>query len=164
TDIWQMDLARGDFIRFTFDAANDNCPVWSPDATRIAFQSNRKGAYSLYVKPSGAGAEELLLESLNNEGPLDWSKDGRFLPYFERKPKTGFDLWGWEMTGKERKSRSVANSPFDERNGQFSPDGRWVAYQTNESGRHEIVVQPFPEATGKWQVSTSGGTQPLWRA
>ena len=97
--------------------------------------------------------------------PLDWSKDGRFLLYSQGDPKTGGDLWALPMTGNDRKPVVVANTAFEERQGQFSPDGRWVAYQTNESGSSfEIVVQAFPEPSGKWQVSTGGGTQPRWRA
>ena len=107
----------------------------------------------------------MLLETpTNNKQPQDWSKDGRFLRYFELDPKTARDLWALEMTANERKPRVVVNTPFEERNGQFSSDGRWVAYETNESGRFEIVVQPFPAPSGKWQVSTGGGTQPRWRA
>ena len=83
--------------------------------------------------------------------------------YREADPKTGGDLWVLPMTGNDRKPIPIVNTPFEELNGQFSPDGRWVAYETNESGRFEIVVQPFPAPTGKWQVSTAGGIQPRWR-
>jgi Tol biopolymer transport system component len=132
---------------------------------RVAFSSNRKGPPNLYVKAaSGAGAEELLLETPNGKFPQDWSKDGRFLLYVEEDPKTGLDLWALPITGNDRKPILVVNTPYDEHNGQFSPNGRWVAYQTNESGRFEIVVQPFPGPGGKWQVSTGGGIQPRWRA
>ena len=92
------------------------------------------------------------------------STDGRFLLYGEADPKTGRDLWALPVTGNDRKAITIVNTPFEELNGQFSPDGRWVAYETNESGRFEIVVQPFPAPTGKWQVSTGGGIQPRWRA
>jgi Tol biopolymer transport system component len=163
-DVWLMDLVRGGFTRFTFDAAIDNAAIWSPDGTQIAFNSNRKAQYNLYVKPrSGVHTEELLLETPNFKVPQDWSKDGRFLLYFELDPKTGRDLWALEMMGKDHKRRVVVNTLFEESLGQFSPDGHWVAYQTNESGRFEIVVQPFPELNGKWQVSTSGCIQPRWR-
>jgi serine/threonine protein kinase/Tol biopolymer transport system component len=164
-DIWFMDLIRGGFTRFTYDPAIDNFPVWSPDGMRIAFASTRKGVYSLYLKTSsGVGADELLLEKRNPIYPQDWSKDGRFLMYGENDPKMALDLWVLEMIGNERKSRMVLNTPFDERNAQFSPDGRWLAYQTNESGRIEIVVREFPEGSTKSAVSTSGGIQPRWRA
>jgi serine/threonine protein kinase/Tol biopolymer transport system component len=163
-DVWLMDLVRGNMTRFTFDPANEGRPVWSPDSTKIAFDSYKKGFANLYLKPSsGAGIEELLLETQNNKFAQDWSKDGRFLLYQELDPKTGRDLWALPITGNDRKPIVIIKTPFDELNGQFSPDGRWVAYETNESGRFEIVVQPFPSPTGKWQVSTGGGIQPRWR-
>jgi Tol biopolymer transport system component len=164
-DVWLMDLVRGGLTRLTFDAGLENSPAWSPDGMRIGFSSNLKGAYDLFVKPSnGAGVEEILLEAPNTKITQDWSKDGRFLLYYEVNPKTGRDLWALEMTGNDHKPRVVANTPFEEVLAQFSQDGRWVAYQTNESGRFEIVVQPFPDANGKWQVSTGGGVAPRWRA
>jgi serine/threonine protein kinase len=164
-DIWVLDVIRGVFTRFTFDESNDNVPLWSPDGKQIAFDSSRKGAFNLYLKPaSGAGREKLLLETPYNKGPQDWSRDGRFLLYYELDPKTGRDLWAIDMTGNNSKPFPVVNTPFEERNGQFSPDGRWIAYETNESGQFEIDVQAFPEPNGKWQVSTGGGVQPRWRA
>jgi Tol biopolymer transport system component len=164
-DVWLMDLIRGGMIRFTSDPGIDTAPLWSPDGRRIAFASTRKGPVDLYVKPAGgAGAEEVLLETPNNKWPTDWSKDDRFLLYSENDPKTGRDLWALPTAGNDRKPIVVAKTQFEELNGQFSPDGRWVAYETNESGRFEIVVQPFPEPTSKWHVSTGGGIQPRWRA
>ncbi len=163
-DIWLIDLVRGGMARFTTDPANERTPVWSPDGTRIAFASNRKGNFNLYIKPSsGVGTEEPLLETPNIKHIQDWSKDGRFLLYSENDPKTATDLWALPMAGNDRKPLVIVNTLFDERNGQFSPDGRWVAYETNESGRFEIEVQPFPNPSGKWQVSTNGGVQPRWR-
>ena len=164
-DVWLMDLVRGGMTRFTFDPALDNAPVWSPDGTRIAFYSGRTGSDNLYVKSAdGASAEQLLLDTPNAKAPQDWSKDGRFLLYSEINPKTGRDLWALPVTGSDRKPIPISTTPFAELNGQFSPDGRWIAYETNESRRFEIVVQPFPTATAKWQVSTGGGVQPRWRA
>jgi serine/threonine protein kinase len=165
-DVWVMDLVGGGLRRFTSDPASDGTPVWSPDGMKVAFSSaGRKGpTANLYLKPtSGPGTEELLLETPNNKFTQDWSKDGRFLLYLELDPKTGRDLWALPITGNNRKPILVANTPSDELKGQFSPDGHWVAYQTNESGRFEIVVQPFPEPTSKWQVSTGGGIQPRWQ-
>ena len=125
----------------------------------------RKGRVDVYLKASsGAGTEQPLLESPTHEWPLDWSKDGLFLLYYGNNPKTGGDLLALPMAGDERKPIIIANTAFMEQNGQFSPDGRWVAYQTNQSRRFEIVVQPFPNPSGKWQVSTDGGIQPRWRA
>jgi eukaryotic-like serine/threonine-protein kinase len=164
-DLWLMDLIRGGLTRFTFDPAIDISALWSPDGMRIVFSSTRKGPFNLYVKSaSGAGTEELLLETPNNKWVQDWSRDGRFLLYGEADPKTGRDLYALPMTGNDRKPIEVVKTPFEELNGQFSPDGRWLAYETSESGRFEIVVQPFPVPNGKWQVSTKGGIQPRWRA
>jgi serine/threonine protein kinase len=164
TDIWLFDLVRRGMTRFTFDPAIDLGPVWSPDGMRIAFASSRKGPYDLFVKlASGGGSEDVLLENKNNKYALEWSKDGRFLLYSEATSANGRDLLALPLTGNDRMPISVAQTRFEELNGQFSPDGRWVAYETNESGRFEIVVQPFPSATGKWQISTGGGSQPRWR-
>jgi Tol biopolymer transport system component len=163
TDVWLMDLARGGTTRFTFDPGFDFAPLWSPDGTRIAFRSNRKGIYDLYVKPSsGVGNEELLLESSAPKSPLSWSPDGRFLLFYEVGPETNHDLWIQPLTGDGKPSPWL-NTPFIETLGQFSPDGRWVAYQSNESGAFEIYVQPFPAANAKWQISTNGGGMPRWR-
>ena len=164
TDVWLIDVLRGGKTRFTVDAAIDEYPIWSPDGTQIAFASNRKGVYDLYLKPSsGARGEQLLLESAQAKFTEDWSRDGRFVLYVEAGAKTGWDLWALPMVG-DRKPMAVMNSPFEERSGKFSPDGRWVAYQSNFSGRFEIYVQPFPGPGGKLQVSTAGGTFPRWRA
>jgi eukaryotic-like serine/threonine-protein kinase len=165
TDIWLRDLLRGGLTRLTFDAASDNNSIWSPDGMRIAFTSNRTGVYDLYLKPSnGSGAEERLVASPHLKIPQDWSRDGRWLLYYEVHPTTARDLWALDMTATDRPPRVVANTPAQEVLAQFSPDGRWVAYQTNESGRFEVAVQPFPEAGAKWQVSTAGGVAPRWRA
>ncbi len=164
-DIWLRDLLGGGMTRLTFDAAVESVPVWSPDGTRIAFNSNRTGAYNLYTKASnGSGAEARLVDSPNNVIPQDWSRDGRWLLYYELHPTTGRDLWVVDMTSPDLTPRVVANTPAHEALAQFSPDGRWVAYQTNESGRFEVVVQPFPDAGGKWHVSAAGGVAPRWRA
>jgi len=164
-DIWLLDIVRGNLTPFTFDPGGDTFSIWSPDGKWIVFTSNRKGSYDLYLKPSsGTGAEEALLTSPYGKIPQDWSEDGRFLLYYENDPKTGRDLKVLEMNGQERTSRVLANTPFDETVAEFSPDHRWVTYQTDEARRFEIVVQPFPDATAKWQVSTNGGVQPRWSA
>jgi eukaryotic-like serine/threonine-protein kinase len=162
-DIWLIDLLRGGLTRFTFDAAIDRRPIWSPDGSQILFASNRKNHFDLYTKPSsGAGNEQLLLESPNQKNPNSLSFDGRFLIYGEDLPNKGRDVFLLPMQG-DRKPVAVINSEFDERNPEFSPDGRWVAYHSNESGRFEIYVVPFPSGGGKWQVSTNGGISPRWR-
>lgn len=161
-DIWLIDASRGVATRFTFDAASDRFPVWSPDGSRLAFSSNRKGKFNLYWKSSsGAGTDELLLESNENNAPTDWSSDGRFLLFRGLDPQTGFDLWILPVSS-DKKPFPFLKTSFEERDGQFSPDGKWVAYQSNESGRPEIYAQPFPGPGRKFQISTNGGAQPRW--
>jgi Tol biopolymer transport system component len=162
-DIWLMDLVRGGIAPFTFDKSNDSFPLWSPDGSQIAFVSGRMGPYNLYVRPANAAAEEKrVLQTPDFQYPQDWSRDGRYLLYFSIDPKTARDLWVLDMSDGKQSRRPVVNTSADERLAQFSPDGRWLAYETNASGRFEIVVQPFPAPTGKWQVSTNGGIQPRW--
>jgi Tol biopolymer transport system component len=162
-DIWLMDVGRGVPSRFTFDAAPDIMPVWSPDGSQVVFASIRKGVLDLFEKAaSGATDEQPLLVTPQDKAPLDWSSDGRFLLYATQDLKTASDLWVLPMTG-ERKPFPVVQTNFEDMQGQFSPDGRWLAYASNESGRYEIYIRPFPEPSGKWQVSTTGGTQPRWR-
>jgi serine/threonine protein kinase/Tol biopolymer transport system component len=167
TDVWLLDAART--TRLTFDANVDRFPIWSPDGSRIVFSANRKGQFDLYLKPSnGAGSEELLVEAPHADTPSDWSRDGRFLLYQNNDPQMLNDLWVLPMEG-ERKPFLFLKTNFEERRGQFSPDGHWVAYMSNESGRYEIYVRPFSgtpsgrAAGGQWQVSTSGGMSPRWR-
>jgi serine/threonine protein kinase len=162
-DIWLHDLARGIPTRFTFDPRRDVAPVWSPDGSRIAFASDRENVNNLYQKSaSGAGQEELLLKSGNLKVPTDWSPDGRSLLYTEMDPKTRLDVWVLPMEG-DRKPVAVIRTEFSERDGAFSPDGRWIAYISDESGRNEIYVQPYPATGAKWQVSKNGGHWPRWR-
>ncbi len=169
-DVWLIDGARTS--RSTFDVANDQWPVWSPDGTRIAFESNREtGRADLYQKlASGAGAEERLVTSEQVKAPSSWSSDGRFLLYRSIDLQTNSDLWVVPMVGEHTPSVFL-KTPFNELRGVFSPDGRWVAYESNESGREEIYVRPFvpPGSAGstaagsQWQVSTAGGFMPAWR-
>jgi Tol biopolymer transport system component len=160
-DVWLIDAGR--LTRLTFNPGMDSFPVWAPDGTRIVFESRQKGPFNLYMKTvGGVGQDQQLVNSATNQWPLDWSRDGRFLLYFNQNAQTGGDIEALPMTGNDRNPIPVARTPFEERIGVFSPDSRWVAYDTNESGRFEIVVQPFPNPTRKWPVSTGGGVQPRW--
>ncbi len=163
-DIWLYDLVRGIKTRFTFDPSVDEIPIWSQDSSRIFFHSDRKGHYDLYQKTtSGAGGEETLLESSQIKFPLDCSPDGKYLLYGVTDPKTKTDLWILPLTG-ERKPFPFLQSEFDEDEAQFSPDMRWIAYRSNESGNLELYVRPFltpdgkitSDQTRKWQISTNG--------
>jgi dipeptidyl aminopeptidase/acylaminoacyl peptidase len=165
TGIWMLDLARGGLSRFTFDKAGvtDVSPIWSHDGNHVLFSSNRKGVFDLYQKAAtGAAGEDLVLATPQNKGASDWSPDGRFVLYRSPDPAMGFDLWALPMDG-ERKPVPVVQTKFEERDGQFSSDGKQIAYQSNESGRMEIWVQSFPGPGGKLQVSTNGGAQVRWR-
>ena len=128
----------------------------------MVFTSNRNSIYNLYWKlSSGAGSDELLLESEQTKVPTDWSSDGRFMLFRTNDPQTGHDLWVLPVSG-DKKPFPFLKTPFEERDGQFFPDGKWIAYQSNESGRFEIYVQPFPGPGGKFQISSNGGAQPRW--
>jgi len=161
-NIWLLDLARGIPSRFTFDQASDVYPVWSPDSNRIVFGSNRDGAWSLYQKSSsGAGSEEAILKSSDRKWPSDWSSDGRFILYTLISPDTQADLWVLPLFG-DRQPIPFLKTKFGESNGVFSPDGKWIAYQSDDSGRNQVWVQSFP-AGSKWQVSSEGGRWPCFR-
>ncbi len=164
-DIWLIETARGVLRRFTFDAANDNAPTWSPDGSRIAFNSGRKGGglNDLYEKSLSGGAEQVLLESTENKNISDWSPDGRFVLFSIQNPKTARDIWALPLDG-DRKPFVVVQTSFEETFPRFSPDGRWIAYQSNETGRAEVFVQPFPGPGRSWQISTDGGTGHQFRA
>lgn len=162
-DIWLIDLARNSPSRFTFDPASETTPVWSPDGSRIIFASNRDGVPNLYQKlSSGAGNDEALLKSAEPMLSHDWSPDGRFILYGVLSPKTNVDLWLLPLFGDQKPALFI-QTEFAESQGRFSPDGRWVAYISNESGSFQVYVQSFPSSGGKWQVSTGGGAQPQWR-
>jgi Tol biopolymer transport system component len=162
-DVWVIRAGETVPRRFTFERTIDAGPLWSPDLSRIVFRTFRGGTYNLYEKPvDGSTDEQPLLVTSLAKAPLDWSRDGRFLLYSSQDPKTGTDLWALPLTG-ERKPFAVLQTRFDEIQGQFSPDGRWLAYASNESGRNEIYVQAFPESGGKSQISVAGGLQPRWR-
>jgi Tol biopolymer transport system component len=171
SDIWVYDLSRRASTRLTFGPADNTYPIWSPDDSRIAFISNAKGpGGAVVVKPSsGSGGDEFLTggdtPGTRSEAPKftdHWSRDGRFLAYHTVGVQTGPDLWTISLA--DRKSALFLATPAAEVLPFFSPDGRWIVYQSNESGRFEIYVRPFPQPGGKWQVSTEGGHFPIWSA
>jgi Tol biopolymer transport system component len=144
------------------NAANDTLPVFAPDGSRIAFQSNRKGPYDLYLaRTDQPGNEELLLETPHDKYPRDWSRDGRFLLYGETAGRAGNHLWALDLQTRG-KPLLIAAETFGAVQGQISPDGKWVALETRESGRVEIVVQAFPGGGRRRQVSIDGGSEPRW--
>ena len=159
-----MDLIRGVTSRLTFDPAIDTFPIWSPDGIRILYPNNRAGVFDLYVKAAtGAGQEEVLVKMGTPTGwGTHWSRDGRFIAYEIPGAKTGRDLWIAPQFG-DRKPFPYLNTQFNESEGSFSPDGRWVAYVSDESGRDEVYVQAFPLSGAKFQISTGGGSEPNWR-
>lgn len=162
-ELWLLELTRGISSRFTFDKKTDRYPVWSSDGARIAFASNLEGTFDLYVKiSSGAGKEDLLLKSELRKNPTDLSLDGRFLLYTQLDPKTNNDLWVLPISG-DKKPAPFLRTEFNDLDGVFSPDGKWVAYTSDESGKEEIYVQMFSASGGKWQISKGGGSRSKWR-
>lgn len=157
-DIWLIDLTRGTTSRFTFDPSVHQYPIFSPDGQQILFVSDRSGL-DLYVKPAnGIGEEKLLLK--NAGGVSDWSADGKTILYATGNP---FKVWALPTGGDAKPFPVVASGGFQYIRAKFSPDGRWVAYTSNETGRNEIYVQTFPPSGGKWQVSIDGGEYVYWR-
>ncbi|MCU1234355.1 MAG: serine/threonine protein kinase [Candidatus Solibacter sp.] len=159
-DLWIYDLARGTSSRITFDPADDYNATWSPDGQSIIFASDRKGPRDLYRKlASGTGPEETLLESGEDKSPEHWTPDGKYLIY--NVGGTKHDLWMLPLTG-DRKPSPLVKGPFTFQQAQVSPNGKWIAYVSNESGRNEVFVQNFPPAGGKWPISSADGMEPQW--
>jgi hypothetical protein len=171
-NIWLLDFSRsGASTRFTFDAAMDTSPVWSPDGSRVIFSSNRDGSYNLYQKPvNGVKDEEVLLKSSEDKVATSWSRDGRFLLYTAVHAKTKSDIWVLPLEGS-RKPVPFLIKEFNERQARFSPDGQLVAYTSDESGQDEVYVRSFSmnsagtaaQAGGKWPISNGLGVDPRWR-
>jgi eukaryotic-like serine/threonine-protein kinase len=156
-DVWIYDFEGGNTKRMTFDPGVDAMPVWSPDGRQLIFSSSRQHSFDLYLKDANGAVEEKLIEHTDvDRYPCDWSRDGKHVLNVR-----GADLW--VMSAPEFKNSPFLKAPSTIKNGQFSPDGKWVAYASNESGKWEVYVTSFPEAKGKWQVSNGGGEQPRWR-
>jgi serine/threonine protein kinase len=162
-DIWLQEIQRGVRTRFTFDPAIDWQPVWSPDGAWVVFTSQRRGPGDLYKKSaSGASNEELLYGSTLSKAATDWSSEGKFVLFnVAGDPKLKTDIWILPMTG-EKKPTPFLQTEYNELNARFSPDMKWVAYQSDASGKNEIYVRPFPGPGAQWQVSASGGISPTW--
>jgi Tol biopolymer transport system component/tRNA A-37 threonylcarbamoyl transferase component Bud32 len=165
-NLWLYDLARGTQSRFTFDGKANLSPVWSPDGRRIAFSSRRDGSPAIYEKAVNGMGQEEPFETTPPDRlvPRDWSRDGHYL--LEETADSTSAIWLLPLApgqaGGVRKSVPYLNDGVNELNARLSPNGKWIAYDSDETGRDEIFVQTFPKPGGKWQVSTDGGTQPVW--
>jgi eukaryotic-like serine/threonine-protein kinase len=161
--IWLLDRARGTATRATSGAIYESTPIWSPDGGSFVFAAARDTPPNLYLKPiRTAGEEDRLFRTTLQSFPQSWSADGRFIAFVTIDPKTNSDIWTLPVTG-DRKPTPFLQREFDEGHPRISPDGRWMAYSSNESGRQDVYVTGFPEPAGKWPVSTSGGSFPVWR-
>jgi Tol biopolymer transport system component len=174
SNIWVLDVARGNSIKVTFKPGRNDSPVWSPDGKSIMFSSNNAGHMDLYLKSAdGSGEERLVLKTEQDKRPTSWSKDGRFLLYESADPKTGNDIWVLPdpaVAAGNPKPIPYLRTEFGENRAMFSPDGRWVAYAGAEAGNSDIYVRPFyPDkiaesaAGGKWLISKGGAINPHWR-
>jgi len=162
-DLWAYDSSGGIGTRLTSSNETDAAPVWSSDGRTIAFVSNLQGRPDLYImNSSGAGLPELVLQSQRSKVVTDWSPDGGFLLFRAADVESKFELWAVPVSG-DRKPVPFIQARYSVSDGQFSPDGRYVAYSSNESGRWEIYVAPFPGPGGNWRVSADGGSEPRWR-
>jgi Tol biopolymer transport system component len=158
-DVWVRDLKRGVSSRFTFAADNTFAPLWSPDGRRIVYTVGN----DFFEKATeGLSEEKPLLKSDEPKFACDWSRDGRYIAFSSQGKETGWDIWVLPTFG-DKKPIPFLKTSFSELKPVFSPDGRFLAYQSNESGRNEVYVQSFPGPGGKWQISTSGGIEPMWR-
>ncbi len=164
-DAWVYELARGILTRLTFDPNEEFGPIWTPDGKRVTFASYRVGEVpNLFWKPAdGSSAEERLTTTKDVQFPSSWSPDGRVLAFTRVRVPTIIesDIWVLPLSG-DRKPQPLVRTPFEEYGAMFSPDGRWIAYVSNESGRNEVYLQPFTGSGGKRQISTDGGTSPVW--
>jgi serine/threonine protein kinase/dipeptidyl aminopeptidase/acylaminoacyl peptidase len=180
SQLWTYDLARGALTQLTSGQGSSYSPVWTPDGKRVAYRSNKAGNWNLFWRPSdGSKPEERLTTSENAHTPYSFSPDGQLLSFSEINPTSGYDIWVLRLgdpsaaaagsgqvlstgSGQARKAQLFLRTPFNETMARFSPDGRWLAYQSDESGGYEVSVQPYPGRGGKWRISAGGGTYPQW--
>jgi eukaryotic-like serine/threonine-protein kinase len=161
--MWLYDVFREKETRLTFGPNRVSSPLWAPDGNALVYGANKKGPYDIFEKRADStGSETLVLESDTSKFPTDWSADGRFVAYSSSAGKSKMEMWILPRFG-ERKPYVFLQGDFNVGEGRFSPDGRWLAYTSDESGRAEVYVTPFPSGASKWQVSTAGGTNPRWR-
>ena len=161
SDIWILDLDRGTFTPLTTDAPNIY-PVWTPDRSRVTFASFKSGSFNLYWKLADGSAEaEPLLTRAYGQFAESWSPDGEILAFREANPNSGWDIWMLHRDGVRAPEHLVV-TPFNERSSAFSSDGRWLAYESDASGRYEVYVQPFPGPGRRSRISTNGGREPVW--
>jgi eukaryotic-like serine/threonine-protein kinase len=167
-DVWMFDVARGVRTRFTLEPTDEQTAIWSPDGSHVVFNSRPKGYFDLYEQDvNGASGPTVLQTDAQNKTPWSWSPDGKFILYSTGGYAIGnYDLWLLPMTGdsQPRVPSPFLQTPFNEYNARFSPDGRWVAYVSDETGLNEVYVTRFPGPSGKWPVSAGGGNYPRWRA
>jgi len=157
-DVWIIEVSRGAFSRFTFGASRNAAPLWSSDGARVLFTSGS----DIYAKPaSGAEREALIVESDELKLATSMSPNGDYTVYHSQSSATGWDIW--LASADSADTEPFLQTEFNEINGQLSPDGMWLAYASDESGRFEVYVTSFPDRAGRWQVSTEGGYMPQWR-
>jgi serine/threonine-protein kinase len=167
--IWIYDTSRDTLTRLTFEGNTNNLAAWSSDGRRIAIQSNRAGPPNIFWQASdGSGGAERLTTSDSTHAPSSFSPDSQLLAFIETTPETSRDIWVLRLadpsagSGQARKAQPFLRTPYEETAPKFSPDGQWLAYSSDESGRREVYVQPYPGPGGKWQISTDGGQEPVW--
>lgn len=159
--IWLYELSRDTLTRFTFEGDFNFDPVWSPDSKRIAFQSNRQSAWDVFWQQAdGSGGLERLNTTDHGSSPSWWSPDGQLLAMVHVNAFARDEVWILRLS--DRKSWPFLQTQFNERAPAFSPGGHWLAYSSDESGRYEVYVQAYPGPGGKYQISTEGGTEPVW--
>jgi Tol biopolymer transport system component len=154
-------MVQDTLTRLTFGGDDNLYSAWAPDGKKVAFSSNREGPISIFWQPSdGSGSVERLTTGENTDYPSSFSPDGQLLVFTDANPSTGFDIWILRLN--DRKTQPFIQASYNQGGARFSPDGHWLAYISDESGRYEVYVQPYPGPGGKYQISTEGGTEPVW--